>query len=123
MYHDSILSPEFPGAAAPRADITVDGTAITARVGENILDAARRHGIDIPSMCSDPRIKPTGNCGLCVVEVEGAGRVRACETLAKSGMVVTTETPELAAIRKDILSGYLGNHNAYCEPPCQVARF
>ena len=44
--------------------LEIDGKSVEAMAGETILAAARRAGIDIPAMCADPRIKPTGVCEL-----------------------------------------------------------
>ena len=69
--------------------ITINGTEIEARTGDSILAAARGAGISIPSMCADPRIKPSGGCGLCVVEIEGqAGPVKACATAVYEGVAI-----------------------------------
>jgi formate dehydrogenase major subunit len=100
----------------------VNGRRLTARPGETILTAARRHGIEIPTLCSDPRIKPNGKCKLCVVEIAGrSGLALACETAVREGMSIVTESPTLKAARSRVLSGLLSNHNAYCQPPCQSA--
>lgn len=101
-------------------DIVVDGKPIQAEAGDTILIAARKANITIPALCSDPRIKSTGGCGLCVVELAGTpGRVKACEILVREGLRITTDNPELRALRKPILDSYLSNHNAYCLPPCE----
>lgn len=102
--------------------IEINGRKIEARVSDTILSAARRAGIHIPAMCADPRIKPTGDCGLCIVDVKGvSGPVKACTAAISEGMVIATETDELKAQRKTQLTNYLGDHNAYCQPPCQDA--
>ena len=100
--------------------IVVNGRDIPATTGETVMKAAKRHGIEIPALCSDPRIKPNGKCGLCVVELSGVkGQVRSCETPVQEGMSLVTESPTLKAARSKVLSSFLGNHNAYCLPPCQ----
>jgi len=102
--------------------LEIDGKSIQAIPGETILAAARRAGIDIPAMCFDPRIKPTGECELCNVALDGqADHVKACMTVAKEGMKIQTENTELKALRKDRLNTYLSDHNAYCQPPCTAA--
>ncbi len=108
--------------AAPPVALVIDGKAVEAQQGETIIVAARRAGITIPAMCADPRIKPSGECGLCVVELAGfAEPVKACVTAVAEGMVITTESPKLSARRKVRLNNYLSDHNAYCLPPCQSA--
>ncbi len=102
--------------------IEINGQPVDAMAGETILAAARRAGIDIPAMCADPRMKPTGDCELCHVVLDGqTEHVKACMTVAEEGMSVQTESPELAALRKRRLNVYLSDHNAYCQPPCTAA--
>ncbi len=104
---------------ASQFDISIDGKSIFAQEDDTILVAARKVGIDIPSMCSDMRINPSGDCGLCVVEVNGNTKpVKACETKVSKGMEVIADSPALTKMRRSILSNLLGNHNAYCLPPC-----
>ena len=102
--------------------LEIDGKSIEAQPGDTILTAARRAGIDIPAMCADPRIKPTGDCELCHVALEGkADHVKACMTAAEEGMKIRTENEALNAMRKARLNTYLSDHNAYCQPPCTAA--
>ncbi|MCK5621850.1 MAG: (2Fe-2S)-binding protein, partial [Alphaproteobacteria bacterium] len=69
--------------------LEIDGKPVEAMAGETILAAARRAGIDIPAMCADPRMKPTGDCELCNVVLDGqTDHVKACMTVAKEGMTV-----------------------------------
>lgn len=102
--------------------ISIDGRNVSARRGETVLEAARREGIEIPSLCGDPRLKPTGRCGLCVVEIKGLEGLRsACETAIAEGLEINTKGAEIAERRKSILDELLSDHNAYCEPPCRYA--
>ncbi len=112
----------LPDANLEPCRLEIDGKSIVAMPGDTILSAARRAGIDIPAMCADPRMKPTGDCELCNVEVSGqTGLVKACMTLAQEGMSVKTESSELKTLRRDRLNTYLSDHNAYCQPPCTAA--
>ncbi len=102
--------------------LDIDGKSAEAMPGETILAAARRVGIEIPAMCADPRMKPTGDCELCNVVLDGqSDLVKACMTLAEEGMTVETENLYLKELRKDRLNTYLSDHNAYCQPPCTAA--
>lgn len=102
--------------------LSINGQQIKALPHNTILQTARAHNIDIPALCADPRLKPAGNCGLCIVEVKGQSQpVKACQTLVAEGMQVETETEALATQRREILNKLLSNHNAYCEPPCYYA--
>lgn len=102
--------------------IVIDGTVVAAAAGSRVLAAARKAGISIPSMCDDPRLKPSGECGLCLIEVAGRSEpVKACSTFVADGLEVRTQTPALRALRTSRLNEFLSNHNAYCQPPCQAA--
>lgn len=102
--------------------LKIDGKTVVAMPGETILSAAKRAGIDIPDMCADPRMKPTGECELCNVAVAGqTDHVKACMTRAEEGMSIETENSKLKSMRKDRLNTYLSDHNAYCQPPCTAA--
>jgi formate dehydrogenase major subunit len=52
--------------------ITVNGVSHEVNEGASLLSALRSAGVDIPSLCHDPRTKAYGGCRLCVVHVEGA---------------------------------------------------
>jgi formate dehydrogenase major subunit len=49
----------------------LDGEPVSARPGETILEAAARHGVDIPRLCYMEGMRADGNCRACVVEIEG----------------------------------------------------
>ncbi len=99
----------------------VNEREVLANPSETILSACRRAGIHIPSLCYLPGYpQPTNPCGLCVVEVEGLGIVRACETEAKEGLKVFTDTQKVKEIRKHILKGLVSNHYGDCKAPCHT---
>ncbi|MFO0796585.1 MAG: formate dehydrogenase subunit alpha [Gemmataceae bacterium] len=92
--------------------LTIDGRPVEARDGDTILDAARGARITIPTLCHHRDLSPDGSCRLCVVEVEGVrGHPAACTTPARDGMVVSTETPELAESRRFVLDMLLANYH------------
>ena len=96
-------------------NLTIDGRTVSADPGTTILRAARAVGIDIPSLCQDDRLEPIGACRLCLVEVEGRpGLVAACATEVGEGMVVATETQELAGERRSLLDLLLSDHRGDC---------
>ncbi len=71
-----------------------------------ILEAARLAGINIPTLCHHPSLKPYGSCRLCTVQIEKNGRkkfVTACNYPVEEGLVVNTCSAEVADIRKMIL--------------------
>lgn len=101
--------------------INLDGKEIQAPAGSNLLEVARANGVDIPTLCHDPRLEPFGSCRLCLVEVEGArGPVQSCGTTVYDGMVVRTNTENTNALRKTALELLLAEHNGDCLAPCQM---
>jgi formate dehydrogenase major subunit len=88
----------------PEVAITINGKELIGRTGQTILELSAENGIDIPNLCHDPRLVPTGSCRLCLVDVEGQkAPITACTSKIEPGMVVQTETDEIRAIRKTIL--------------------
>lgn len=87
-------------------NLIIDGTEIDAGKGSTILEAARSHGIDIPTLCYHEDITPYGACRLCTVEVEERGKtklVASCLYPVKEGLKVRTETPRIVNGRKMLL--------------------
>lgn len=102
--------------------LQIDGKEIVVEKGVTVIEAARKTGIDIPSLCHDSRLEPFGACRLCFVNIQGAPKpVTACSTVVADGMVITTENEILADIRKSGLELLLSNHHGDCIAPCQVA--
>lgn len=95
-------------------NLTIDGRAVAATPGQTILQAARRAGIDIPSLCYDDRLEPFAACRLCLVEVDGKPPVVACATEVVDGMVVATETDDIVGLRKVLLDLLLSDHKIDC---------
>ena len=52
-------------------NITINGQSIQAKEGRTILQIAKEHGVEIPTLCYHKDLSPTGNCRMCVVEVKG----------------------------------------------------
>jgi len=100
----------------------INGQSVLARPEQTILEVALANGINIPHLCSDPRLKPSGNCGLCMVEVDGQSEpVKACSTTVAAGMIVSTHTQDLMDLRKKRLDEMLADHWADCIAPCTLA--
>jgi formate dehydrogenase major subunit len=101
---------------------TLNGKGVEAEAGSTILEAAQQNGVEIPTLCHDPRLNPTAACRLCLVEVEGArGLMPACATPVTEGMVVRTATDELINNRRMALELLLSDHYGDCIAPCKLA--
>jgi len=95
--------------------LKINGQVVSVPEGKTILEAARQLGIEIPTLCHEPRLKPHGACRICVVEVEKARSLQAaCSTPVFEGMNVWTETDSVVEARKEILNLLLSNHPLDC---------
>ncbi|MBJ6726558.1 molybdopterin-dependent oxidoreductase [Geomesophilobacter sediminis] len=100
--------------------LTIDGKSVQVEAGTTILDAAAKVGITIPTLCWLEKVSPTGACRVCAVEVEGVDRtMTACNTPVKEGINVTTQSPNLAEIRRKVMELMLVNHPLDC-PVCDA---
>ena len=92
-------------------EITLNGQKHSFRSGETILEVANRAGVEIPTLCHDPRLKPAGACRTCLVEVEGQRRLLpACATKATTDMAVVSENERVDRHRKTLLGLYATDH-------------
>jgi len=106
----------------PKVSFTLDGKKAKIDAGATILEAAAQQGIEVPTLCHDPRLKPTAACRLCLVEVEGArGPMPACTTPVTEGMVVRTRTEVITSLRRMALELLLSDHYGDCLAPCTRA--
>ncbi len=101
--------------------IIVDGQEIEFKPGQTIIEAAREAKIDIPHFCWHPKLSVSGNCRVCLVEVEQMPKlVISCATLASEGMIVHTKSPRALEARNAVMEFLLINHPLDC-PICDEA--
>jgi NADPH-dependent glutamate synthase beta subunit-like oxidoreductase/formate hydrogenlyase subunit 6/NADH:ubiquinone oxidoreductase subunit I/ferredoxin len=112
-------SPQRP-QSSPRIRIEVDGRVVEGFEGQTILEVCRDNGIEVPTLCYEPKLPGFGACRMCVVEVDGEEHPPiSCSRAAEGGMVVRTQTDEVRRLRRTNLELIFSDHNAYCLPPCQ----
>lgn len=96
-------------------DLTIDGMAASVPAGTSIMQAARTVGVDIAKLCATDSLASFGSCRLCIVQVEGRrGLPASCTTPVESGMVVRTQTPQVARIRRNVMELYISDHPLDC---------
>ena len=101
--------------------LTIDGKEIDVPAGTTIIAAAEKLGINIPKYCYHPALPVSGNCRICMVEVEKQPKLQiACYTPVAEGMVVKTTSPKVLEVRKTVLEFLLVNHPLDC-PVCDQA--
>ena len=95
--------------------LSIDGKDVEVRKGATILEAAKKAGIRIPTLCWLKDINEIGACRLCLCEIEGVSRLQAsCNTVCEDGMVVKTRSPRVLQARKNNLELILSQHNTSC---------
>ena len=96
-------------------NITIDNQNISVPEGITILEAAKKAGIDIPTLCFLKDINEIGDCRMCVVKVEGRrGFATSCIQKVEEGMVIKTHTPEIIEARHVMLDLIISNHDKDC---------
>ncbi|MGE4490172.1 MAG: NADH-dependent [FeFe] hydrogenase, group A6 [Kiritimatiellales bacterium] len=96
--------------------VTINGKAIDAPDGATILDAAKRAGIHIPTLCFLEKREPIGACRVCLVEVKGARTLMAaCSTPVSDDMEIRTSSPRVRAARKLVVELLLSEHDGNCQ--------
>ncbi|HEX7474631.1 MAG TPA: FAD-dependent oxidoreductase, partial [Dehalococcoidales bacterium] len=102
--------------------ITLDGKTVDVEEGKTVLEAAQQQGINIPTLCHDPRLKPTAACRLCLVEIEKMrGPMPACNTIVAPSMVIKSNSEAINESRKIALELLLSDHYGDCIGPCNTA--
>ncbi len=101
--------------------IAIDGRPISVAPGTTILNAARKLGLAIPTLCHVEGFEPSASCFLCAVKIEGRPNLwPSCATPVAEGMVVTTDSEEVRAARKTSLELLLSDHAGDCVGPCRT---
>ena len=126
----------------PTVKLTIDGKAVEAPRGTNIIEAAKCVGIEVPHYCYHPKLPVVGNCRMCLVDV-GMPKVGAdkkpvldpdgkpvivfgpklsigCNTTVAEGMVVHTRSEKVVKAREGVMEFLLINHPLDC-PICDQA--
>ena len=106
--------------------LEINGVAVEVEKGSNLLQAARKANVKIPTLCYHPDLKPGASCGICVVRqlvpsrtepgkfVPSPKLLRACCTEVVEGMKIVTHDPDIVQVRRTVLELILANHPNDC---------
>lgn len=95
----------------PTNTLTLDGTVVEFKPGETLLALIRRQGNDMPTLCAEDRLDPTGACRMCLAKIEGWPRLApTCATVCTPGMVVATEHEDVRRHQQVLTEMYLADH-------------
>jgi formate dehydrogenase major subunit len=96
--------------APKKITFTLDGKELNAYEGETILQAAHRHGKDIPHLCYKEGLRPDGNCRACVVEIEGERTLApSCCRKVRPHLQVQSESPRAIKSQKMVIEMLLSD--------------
>jgi len=85
-------------------EITIDGQPVAVPEGSTILEAARKLGIDTPTLCFLESLTPVNVCRVCVVEMEGSRTlVPACSRKVEPKMAIKTDSERVRLSRRMVL--------------------
>lgn len=99
----------------------INGKEIKAVEGETLIEAARKAGFPVPSLCYAKGAKHTSSCMVCAVKDCTSGHIiPACSTFPVEGMRIETDSEDVRQIRTLSLELLLSDHRADCEAPCTM---
>jgi len=102
--------------------VIIDNRSIDVPQGTTILEAARRLGIDIPTLCHLDGFEPHTSCFMCVVEIDGLADLKpSCAMPVAEGMVVRTQSEVVLQARRTAIELLLSDHPGDCVAPCSLA--
>lgn len=97
---------------------TIDGKVVEFQPGENLVEVAKRAGVEIPVFCYHKGLTVVAQCRMCAVEIEKMPKLQtACSTPAAEGMVVKTTSDRTQKNQKAVMEFLLNNHPLDC-PIC-----
>ena len=110
-----------PDYGTPRSDsaevvtLQIDGISVTVPAGTSVMRAAAEAGLAVPKLCATDSLQAFGSCRLCLVEIDAKkGTPASCTTPVEPGMVVHTQTPRLARLRRNVMELYISDHPLDC---------
>ncbi len=100
-----------------KVNIKIEGVSYQVDEGLTILEAAKKCGYEIPSLCAFNHGEcSNGSCRVCLVEVKGArGLVASCVYPVNEGMEILISTPDASEARRASVELLLSNHNQNCQ--------
>jgi predicted molibdopterin-dependent oxidoreductase YjgC len=95
--------------------ITINNKRLIAREGQTILEAARAHGVYIPTLCYHEKIGALARCRACAVEVKGRpALITACNTPVLDGMEIVTNSERAIEAQRFVIKLALSSGNHDC---------
>lgn len=104
-----------PSAIGGQVTVSIDGQDVKVPLGTTILDAAKKVGVHIPTLCHHPDLCVAGVCRVCSVEVEGQRTLQAaCAYPVTAPIKVKTHTEKVRRARRHVVDLLLSEHYGEC---------
>jgi ferredoxin len=99
--------------------LEINGLPVEVPEGTRLIQAAKKVGVSIPTMCYMEGLEPYTSCMICIVKDETKGKlVPGCSAMAEEGLKISTESEEVKKSRKFTLELLFSDHVGDCEAPC-----
>ena len=100
-----------------KVNIKIEGHSYQVDAGLTILEAAKKCGYTIPTLCAFNHGECSrGSCRVCLVEVKGArGLVASCVYPVNDGMEIIISSPKAVSARRTSVELLLSNHSKNCQ--------
>jgi iron-only hydrogenase group A len=110
-----VNAPEKSSDIGAMVNVTIDGQETQVMFGTTILEAAKKVGVKIPTLCYHPDLCVAGVCRICVVEVKGQRALQAsCAYPITAKTEILTHTDKVRQARRHVLDLLLSNHYGEC---------
>jgi NADH-quinone oxidoreductase subunit G len=95
--------------------LKINGIEVSVEAGTTILDAAKKVGVKIPTLCYHPDLPAWAACGICVVKATNSPKMlRACATPVSAGLDIITHDEEIIRVRTTVIQLILSTHPNDC---------
>jgi NADH-quinone oxidoreductase subunit G/NADP-reducing hydrogenase subunit HndD len=93
--------------------VTINNKKVECQEGQTILQLLEKQGIEVPTLCYHPNLKPEGRCRICLVDVDGK-LMTSCDTKIKNGMNIITDSKRVLDARRLNTELILSQHIEEC---------
>lgn len=101
--------------------VNINDVEVITKPGVSVLEACKFAGLNLPRFCYHEILSVSGNCRMCLVEIEALEKpVASCVTEVSEGMVVYVDSPFVKKARENVVETLLLNHPLDC-PICDQA--
>jgi len=101
--------------------IKINDFEFLVRPNISVLDACKYAGINVPRFCYHETLSISGNCRMCLVEIENLEKpLASCVAEVEEGMSIWVDTPFVKKARENVVEALLLNHPLDC-PICDQA--